>query len=476
MRNNLKLSGLIALCALMSACGESSPETAVDYRAAAGLDRTKAVEVCESLIAAPGSTVSMDSPLSCQDCTVTHLAAAVDGNYDSDVEVRFAGTTEPMGGFRLRASAPPGVTFPAGYAGAFMAHDVGSAGQFSGQVSITVRSYLHGVLQETSLPSSSGGLGTVVHEYGLYGFDAAKPYDSIEVDYQWRGVVEPAAVRISEFCRKATNTIQAPERSPVDNVRPVVPAADGRVEVDLVLLYTPRFEAGFGSAAAAEDRARNLVIRANQVFENSRIPVRYRIAAVQRYTGVSETLTSHQAFVVLQNDPAVKRYRDGVGADVAVLLMAKDLGVSLCGMGSLFNGGRQSDQADSIDRDLDGYAMIAAGPGRYGPACADNVLAHELGHVLGAGHQFSPSSNAAYWKAYSHAFACGTGSDGQKQVTIMDEGAGMVEATVFSSPALSREGDSCGQTGVQGAEATQADNARAVTEAAPYVAAYREPR
>ncbi len=470
--------------AVLSACGNSEPPALLASAAgmSSAVPRNDALanavpaEICDLLANQPGSRIELDAT-TCPSCRADSLDSAIDGNFDTVATVNFAASTaDVVGAFRLRVTAPPGATFPAGLAGAFKGRALGSDGTTSlAQISTTIRTYKSGLLSETSIPSAEGpNVGTFEEQFSLQSFAPTMDFDAMEMDYQWRGNDRAAAVRVSEFCNgsKLSVSLPDPPRTPSVSPRSVGPDPDGNTQVDLLLLYSPRFVRGMGSEAAARREAMRLTELANQFFANSKIAARYRVRDLQLYSGISETLTTSNALVLLQQDPRVASHRDAVGADLVALFVSQDLGFDLCGKATPFNGGVPSEKADGVDRNTDSFAIMAMGPGQFRKGCSATVFAHELGHVLGGGHEASSSPPGSYWKPYAHASTCGTKADGTMQTTIMHQDSD-AESSYFSSPSLMRDGQPCGSEGTDGTETTQADNARSIREALPFVAGYR---
>lgn len=467
---------------LIASCSDSALPPAATG-ALPSLAVVPTVEICDATVGAAGASLTFETT-ACFDCVIEAAPQAADGAFDSVALVRFAASLlGAIGTLRVRATAASGTVFPPGYAGVFLGQPLNAQGlRIGAQISRSVQTYLAGALQETSLPSAEGpNIGvTQPEQFSLLGLKATKPFDAVELTYQWRGVTEPAALRISEFCHASRVAegafLDAPPRTPRPSSA-AAPEADGLHRIDLLLLYTPRYLHALGSVAAVEQALAATVARANTLFANSGIAARYEIKSMQAYSGVSETLPTAVALNVLQADALVQQHRDRVGGDLTVLIATRDLGANLCGKAALFNGGMQSDTANAVDAVSDSVAIVHLGAGQFREGCNATTFAHELGHLLGGGHEATADDGAAvgaYWKPYAHGWTCGTRTDGRKQATVMSsDGALIADAEVFSSPRLTRGGEPCGQVGAADDEATQADNVRAISEAIPHVAAYR---
>lgn len=269
---------------------------------------------------------------------------------------------------------------------------------------------------------------------------------------------------------------------------PAEPDSDGFYTIDLLILYTPAANAGLGGEGQVSAAADRLVTAANQYFTNSQMPVRYRRVGLALSGATSEAVDyrTNQADIAANSD--VRAWRDASRADL-VILMRTNEPEQFCGLGGLFNGGQQSDPPQNIDPERDAFAVFGAAPQPGGAACADleHLFAHELGHNLGGGHQFLPTSVkvensrpvGAYWKPYAHAFYCGLGT---RNNTIMMGGmmvngifiqGGDMRSDYFSNPSISVGGLPCGLFAA-GLTEGEADNARSISEAAAYVANYRQ--
>lgn len=172
---------------------------------------------------------------------------------------------------------------------------------------------------------------------------------------------------------------------------------------------------------------------------------------------------------------SVESLRDQTTSDLVVLLRTQDT-AELCGLSAGFNGLQQSDPPTDVNPERDAFNVVAAAPAADGSStCNDTTLPHELGHSLAAGHDYAASVGFAYWKPYAHALPC-LGENGTTYFSLMwgrGVGPGGGRGDVITNPDALLGGRVCGSEGVPGVEPTQANNVRAMTEAAPYVAAYR---
>jgi hypothetical protein len=296
------------------------------------------------------------------------------------------------------------------------------------------------------------------------------------------------------------------------------PGPDGKYRIDLHVLYTPLYRQRTGySVAAIQAEAQRLIFLSNTYFANSGMPIAYRLVGLSPYSATSEGVGCLDNLAVMAIDPTVRAARDATGADVAVLFRTSD-NDSSGGMSQGFNQHVQDDPPRNVDPEHDGVVCVHAAPeaSRADALSLDveHSFAHELGHTLSGGHQYDrPKSSGGtyYWRPYGHAWQCGIAKEGAVPpflgpglyYDVMTGHNGMIgsiylfhdsppfpdvgvegpygpvigqpKGDFFSNPRQKRGGMRCGADIVQPplGEALQADNARAITEAAPYVAAYR---
>ncbi|MEN8819854.1 MAG: zinc-dependent metalloprotease family protein [Abyssibacter sp.] len=464
---------LLLASSLLSACGTNDGGHNQVNSILADLPK---VEICEGTLG-PNATVEIVDTTLCPTCEVLDLESVADGDWDTFATFRFS---QPSGAFVVRGNSKNGNPIEPGIAGLFMGRILRSDGENEDldptTIKVNIRTYLDGVLREASLIGSAGPtVGNFTERFILRAFVPTMTFDSIEVQYVWDGATNPKQVRFAEFCtasRPFTEGIPAPVRKPISNPTFGSAGDDGIYEVNLLVLYSERALSQAGDQTALASYAADRVVVANKYFENTELPIRYGLVGTEFYSAASETLTTGDVLKTLQADGAVQKRREQLGADIVALFMTTDLGFDLCGKATAFNGGVQSIAADNVDPRNDGFVVVGALPGRISEPCEDTVLAHELGHVLAGGHEASISSGA-YWKPYSHSWSCGRNSDGEVRYTLMSSGgSGDTLADVISSPLILHDGEPCGSDQGDGTEATQADNARAMLEAAPYVSAY----
>lgn len=274
------------------------------------------------------------------------------------------------------------------------------------------------------------------------------------------------------------------------------PGADGNYTVDVLVLFTPLAVGRLGGGSSAIALAERLIFLANTYYINTRIPVRYRLVGTDTFNGTSEAVGYYQNLDELAAHAKARSLRDNVGADLVGLIRSQDGEADLCGLSAGFNGEDRSDPPSDVQPERDGFFVAGMAPGAERNPCRDYIFAHEMGHNFGAGHESTQyiavpggtiPPGAYYWKSYGHGAYCGDAGSGAMYRSIMAIGNLFIAVNTsnsngsvplepgdfFSNPDLLMDGKACGSEGVPGTELTEANNARAITEAAPYVAAYR---
>ncbi len=259
------------------------------------------------------------------------------------------------------------------------------------------------------------------------------------------------------------------------------PKADGAYEIDLLVLYTDEFANARVATGGAYAAVQQLVFAANAFYVNSKVPVFYRLVGVERYTGPQDLQNYPNTLSLLREEAGVRALRDATGADLVALLLTTDATGYIGGRASLFNGGEQSDPPGNVNPERDAFSVMAMGPNAAGNRGPDWLFAHELGHLMGGGHDFAAHApSSPYWKTYAHALGCPIKGEQVYPGSIMFSGAviavgglGNARGDFFTNPDLVLDNSGCGLAGIDGVPASGANNARSIREAAPYVASYR---
>lgn len=266
--------------------------------------------------------------------------------------------------------------------------------------------------------------------------------------------------------------------APVPAAASVAPkaAADagGIYEIRLLVLYTPRAAEVLEGHGNVVIEAQRLTAMTNGIYQTNGVPVHFTLTGVSRYEGTHESEDFYTNRDSMVGNPGVAALRNDTASDLVVLLRAFDNG-ELCGLSSGFNPDEHSDPPRNVNPERDAFNVVALSQGTGG-SCSDDVMAHELGHSLSAGHDWASSLGYAYWKPYAHALPC-LDSARTRYFSMMwgiGMGPGGGRGDLITNAATT-VGDNppCGAAGADGVDASQADNVRAMREAAPYVAAYR---
>ncbi|MFC0166865.1 reprolysin-like metallopeptidase [Pseudoduganella danionis] len=230
----------------------------------------------------------------------------------------------------------------------------------------------------------------------------------------------------------------------------------------MLMVYTPAVLAKEGSVAAVTAKIRAMVKSANAAYARSDADVLVNLVDIRavnyKESGNGDIDLNR---LLLKADgylDEVLLWREETGADVVGMLGQGGGGVARLPM-----------SPDSSERDFGFWISNVPTGGDI------SILAHELGHVLGAGHHLDNPYNLGRWD-YSH----GQISVGQNYVfsDVMVSGGGLppgVTASpelieMFSNPRLYYDGVA---TGTAEGLSRAANNARTLREMAPLVAAYR---
>jgi hypothetical protein len=227
--------------------------------------------------------------------------------------------------------------------------------------------------------------------------------------------------------------------------------------IDLLAVYTP--EEAYYAGDSILSTLQHEIDDANEAFANSEIPVTIRLVGLTEVNyRESGSLQKDWARLANPSDgymDSVPKLRDALGADLVVLLDSQGTETNtgyIAGVGSQLTSLQNSARANCA------YLVIDAGASE-----SDYVLAHELGHTLGAAHALGdPGSSGLAADAHGYRF---TGNDGDTYHDIMAYEPGEL-IPYYSDPDLSYAGQPIGKTGV-------ANAARVIRMAAPAVAAYR---
>jgi len=180
----------IAMAAmLLAACGggtNDAPVTPSADASDAGADAsisTSSAAFCDS-ISGGGAKVTSSVDPGCIGCSISNLLAAADGDLSTSASVQI-GIEIPTEGASIRATAQPGVVFPAGnHATAAVTENLGGTTLTILDSGLELRTYLGGVLQETAsdlheYDCATCGPGST--PYSAVSFRTTKQFDAVEL-------------------------------------------------------------------------------------------------------------------------------------------------------------------------------------------------------------------------------------------------------------------------------------------------------
>lgn len=255
-----------------------------------------------------------------------------------------------------------------------------------------------------------------------------------------------------------------PLRSPGFAEPPPPSPKNVQVTIDLLVLYSDGFAQRY-PGEIAQTRVNHLVALTNQIFADSGLSLGFRLVgadpnAYPDSEGSNSVLLQRMRAALLgqSTHPALgglRNRRIASGADLVTFLRPHDIETrGNCGVAYLFGGGA----GNGVNVVSDGFSSWSL--------CADEVLAHEIGHNLGAEHQNGANSaNAGFGTAHV--------LPGRLNTLMGSFGTGHPDRfrrlLRFSNPQQRCGGQPCGVPGVS-------DNARRVRDTMAAVAAYAAER
>ena len=231
--------------------------------------------------------------------------------------------------------------------------------------------------------------------------------------------------------------------------------------ITLMILYTPLARDTAGGVAAIESEINLAVAEANQAAINSQLNFSFLVV----HTGLisaDESINYAGGLInqILSNDfPEVKTLRDQHAADIVSIVTQTKPSIAF-----------QLDEMD-LREEASAYNQVNRSSGIFG-----RVLAHEIGHNMGAGHGRGPWPLAADLGTRIHPYAFGHGDDSTGLYTIM--GAGLlshsnpININYFSSPNVYTNSLPVG-TAYSATTGYGEDNARVLNETAYMISNYR---
>jgi len=238
------------------------------------------------------------------------------------------------------------------------------------------------------------------------------------------------------------------------------PEANTATVIDLLLVYNDAFAARY-PGEVLDTRLNHLVEIANRTMGNSGLDIGFRLAGSARvpYTNDNsnrafrDDLSAALAGEARPGLASLAALRDTTGADLVIGLRPHDIDVrGSCGI-AFFPG----------DDDTLGVNVVSDGSSSWS-FCLDDVLTHEIGHNLGATHQFG--AGGGFTDPRGSAFV----REGRFTTVMASFGTGRTDRfrglEVFSTPALPCGNEPCG-------DPADTDNATVIRRFAGQVADYR---
>ena len=167
--------------------------------------------------------------------------------------------------------------------------------------------------------------------------------------------------------------------------------------IDLLVLYEP-------SIPSIANEIDYLINYTNEIYSNSEIGVRFRLAASKAYSLATTDDGTALRTITFDND-TVNEWRTQYRGDMVTFLRPFDLGDENCGVGWVI-GAKDSSFSSHDVKSLSFNVTNIDGVG--GLICSDETLAHELGHNFGAVHNRENASSTIPYYPYAY----GEGIDG----------------------------------------------------------------
>ena len=168
-------------------------------------------------------------------------------------------------------------------------------------------------------------------------------------------------------------------------------STDPAGETDIMVVYTPAARAGAGGVDAIETTILLAVANANNSYLNSNINQHLNIVHMEEFNYV-ETGTIQTDLANVQGDAGVQALRNTFAADLVAMVIESNVNGNWCGWGNIMGTVGNAFESSAyvvVERDC---------------AAGNLSFAHELGHNMGARHDWfvDSTNNSPY--AFNHGF------------------------------------------------------------------------
>ena len=230
-------------------------------------------------------------------------------------------------------------------------------------------------------------------------------------------------------------------------------AAGDTIVHDVLVVYTAAAAAANGQANL-ESMIQNAVQSANQAYLNSQVAITMNLVGTQQVS-VTEGSSMSATKSALQSDSAVANLRNQLGADVVMLVSQNS---DYCGLANVMLSNSTSFASSA-------YGVV------YSACLSNQSLAHEVGHIQGLMHDRANSpASGAYPYGFGYRVCVSDGTGFRDVMSYSCSGAPRV--LLFSNPNVTYNGHAAGVS-YELSPSTSAENARAMSNTAATVAAFR---
>ena len=232
--------------------------------------------------------------------------------------------------------------------------------------------------------------------------------------------------------------------------------------VDLLVLYSPGVSAAHNGDALA--RIEHLIAVTNQVYQDSGVNMRVRLALAQQRNlneSIGNTTLINQMFAESGVFAGLQAFKESIGADIVVAMRPIPPGDPNCGIANL--------GAVGFDGDFSSVSNANRAIATMYSNCRDRTMPHELGHVMGLNHSRIENDRLGTGATFDWSTGHGVQNNFATVMAGINDFGGTQarEVNVFSNPNLScaapnKNSAPCGvsrENTVDGADAASSLNA-----------------